>query len=97
MQRDNNYPSLIRDIVVAAKGVFLRDFLAVRSLLEGLANAGKIVDLQKRHRLLPAAPNKYFEQYYLPRRSFITIDGSCFMLPMEACKAVPLMAYWFVD
>lgn len=52
---------LLREVVDKANGVFLWVFLIVRSLLQGLTNADRIVDLQKRLRYLPADLEIYFE------------------------------------
>ena len=52
---------LVSEVVDKANGVFLWVFLIVRSLLQGLTNADRIVDLQRRLRYLPADLETYFE------------------------------------
>jgi len=47
-KHDDRCPDFIEEIVQTADGVFLWVFLVVRSLLEGLTNADRIVDLQRR-------------------------------------------------
>jgi hypothetical protein len=61
-KRDHRSLDLVRDIVEAASGIFLWVFLVVRSLLEDLTNVDRIVDLQRRLRLLPTDLNKSFER-----------------------------------
>jgi hypothetical protein len=97
-QRDDQRLELVRDIVDAAKGVFLWVFLVVRSLLEGLTNADKIVDMQRRLYLLPTDLNEHFErilfavdEFYPEKTAYI------FQITVEACETLPLMSYWFID
>ena len=89
--------NLVQDIVNAAQGVFLWVFLVVRSLLEGLTNADRIIDLQRRLRLLPTDLNEYF------KRMLFTIDkfyreqtAQMFQVTLVAREILPLMSYWFL-
>ncbi|KAE8453239.1 hypothetical protein EG329_011306 [Mollisiaceae sp. DMI_Dod_QoI] len=95
---DDKCLDLVQDIVDTAKGVFLWVFLAVRSLLEGLTNADRIVDLKKRLRLLPTDLNEYFD------RILFTVDGfyqeqmsQMFQVTLAARETLPVMCYWFID
>ena len=45
---------LVNEIVCKARGVLLGVFLVIRSLMKGLTNADRIVDLQRRLRQLPS-------------------------------------------
>ena len=97
-ERDNRSLDLIQDIIEAASGVFLWVFLVVRSLLEGLTNADRISDLQRRLRLLPTDLDEYFE------RILSTIDefyrkqtARMFLVTLAAQETLPLMTYWFID
>lgn len=48
------------EIVSRAQGVFLWVFLVVRSLVQGLTNADRITDLERRLRSLPTDLETYF-------------------------------------
>jgi len=70
----------------------------VRSLLEGLTNADRIVDLQRRVRLLPTDLNEYFE------RILFTVDNlyrketaQMFQITLMARDTLSLINYWFID
>lgn len=58
---DDRCPDLVNEIVANAEGVFLWVFLVLRSLLEGLTNADRIIDLQRRLEEIPRDLDRYFE------------------------------------
>ena len=58
--RDARGQDLVQEIVDKARGVFLWVVLVVRSLLNGLRNADRICDLQRRLREFPDTLEKYF-------------------------------------
>ena len=96
-EEDNHALNLVQDIVDAAQGVFLWVFLVVRSLLEGLTNADRFVDLHRRLRLLPTDLNEYF------KRMLFTIDkfyrrqtAQLFQVTLFAREILPLMSYWYL-
>ncbi|KAH7360458.1 hypothetical protein BKA65DRAFT_421518 [Rhexocercosporidium sp. MPI-PUGE-AT-0058] len=106
-EKDPSYPNLdeeesqslnlVEEIVDAAKGVFWV-FLVVRSLLEGLTNADRIVDLQRRLRLLPTDLNEYFEKILFTINSFYRKQTAhMFQVTLTAHEILPLMSYWFLD
>ena len=97
-QRDSHCLDLIQDVVDAAKGVFLWVFLVVRSLLEGLTNADRIVDLQRRLRLLPTDLNEYFERILFTVDNFYRKQtAQMFRVTLTAYDTLPSLCYWFID
>ena len=59
MRERQRCKELVGEVVDRAHGVFLWVFLVVRSLLQGLTNADRIADLQRRLRRLPVDLNKF--------------------------------------
>ncbi|KAH8782029.1 hypothetical protein F5882DRAFT_499362 [Hyaloscypha sp. PMI_1271] len=97
-RRDSHCLDLIQDVVDAAKGVFLWVFLVVRSLLEGLTNADRIVDLQRRLRLLPTDLNGYFERILFTVDNFYRKQtAQMFRVTLAAYNTLPSLCYWFID
>jgi len=97
-RRDNRSLDLVKDIVDAAQGVFLWVFLVVRSLLEGLTNADRIVDLQRRLRLLPTDLNEYFERILFTVDNFYMKEtAQMFQITLKSLGPLSLIAYWFID
>jgi hypothetical protein len=83
--------------VDSAKGVFLWVFLVVRSLLEGLTNADRIVDLQ-RLKDLPTDLNEYFQRIlYTVDEMYRQQTVLMFQVTLRAHETLPLMNYWFID
>ncbi|KAI1817843.1 hypothetical protein GGS20DRAFT_458236 [Poronia punctata] len=58
---DDQYATLVQDIVNKAEGVFLWVYLVVRSLKDGLTNADTISKLQQRLQKLPSGLSEYFD------------------------------------
>jgi hypothetical protein len=97
-ETDEGTPDLVKDIVDAANGVFLWVYLVVDSLLDGLMNEDKVIDLQRRLRQLPTELKQYF------RHIFDRIDDHyreqtthVFRVALAAHDTLPLLAYWFMD
>lgn len=63
-QRDTRSQNLEQEIVDKARGVFLWVVLVTRSLLDGVRNADRICDMQRRLRKFPETLEKYFSQMY---------------------------------
>jgi hypothetical protein len=61
LRYDSRCPGLVTAIVNASQGVFLWVFLVVRSLLGGLTNDDRIVDLIRRLNELPTDLEEYFD------------------------------------
>jgi hypothetical protein len=96
-ETDNRCPDLVKEIVDAAKGVFLWVFLVVRSLLQGLTNADRIVDLQKRLHEIPRGLEEYF------RKIVFDVDhryqqqmARTFLIALRVTN-LPIIAYWIAD
>ena len=90
--------SLIQEIVDGAKGVFLWVRLVVQSLLEGITNADRMVDLRRRMHSLPTDLEEFFT------RIVFTVDpfyrqrtAHFFQVTIQAQATLPLMLYWFMD
>lgn len=95
-EEDSQSLNLVQNIVDAAQGVFLWVFLVVRSLLEGLTNADRIVDLQRRLQLIPTDLNEYFERMLFTIDSFYRNQtAQMFQVTLVAREILPLMNYWF--
>ena len=96
--RDSRIQDLVLEIVEKARGVFLWFVLVVKSLLSGLQNADRILDLQKRLRNFPDTLEKYFDQM------FNSIDpiyreetAQTFKFALEAVEPLTLLTYSFLD
>lgn len=97
-QRDSRCLDLVQDIADAAKGVFLWVFLVVRSLLEGITNSDRVVDLQRRLELLPTDLNEYFERILFTVDNFYRRQtAQMLQVTLMAHDTLPLMSYWFID
>ena len=85
-------------IVRRAQGVFLWVFLVVRSLMEGLTNADRITDLERRLQSLPTDLEAYFrhmleniEEFYVQQ----TVQT--FHVALQAVEPLSLMTYAMMD
>ena len=86
------------EIVNRAQGVFLWVFLVVRSLLQGLTNADRITDLERRLQSLPTDLKTYF------RHMLDTIEDvynqqtvRTFHIALQAVEPLNLMTYVMLD
>ena len=86
------------EIVSRAQGVFLWVFLVVRSLAQGLTNADRITDLERRLRSLPVDLETYF------RHMLDTIEDvykqqavQTFHIALQAAEPLNLMTYVMLD
>ena len=95
LQHCNN---LISEIVDKAQGVFLWVYLVVRSLREGLMNADRVIDLQRRLRALPSDLENYFRHML---KSIDDIYGDqtarTFSTAVKALEPLTLMTYAMLD
>ena len=85
-------------VVRRAQGVFLWVFLVVRSLMEGLTNADRITDLERRLESLPTDLEAYFrhmleniEEFYVQQ----TVQT--FHVALQAVEPLSLMTYAMMD
>ena len=86
------------EIVRRAQGVFLWVFLVVRSLVQGLTNADRIIDLERRLQSLPIDLETYF------RHMLDTIEDvykqqtvQTFHIALQAAEPLNLMTYVMLD
>ena len=85
-------------IVRRAQGVFLWVFLVVRSLMEGLTNADRITDLERRLQSLPTDLEAYF-RHMLENIEDIYVQQTVqtFHVALQAVKPLSLMTYAMMD
>ena len=90
--------SLEDEIVSRAQGVFLWVFLVVRSLIEGLTNADRITDLERRLRSLPTDLEAYF-RHMLENIEDVYMQQTVqtFHIALQAVKPLNLMTYAMID
>ena len=89
----------LEDVIIRrAQGVFLWVFLVVRSLIQGLTNADRITDLERRLQSLPTDLEAYF------RHMLEDIDGvyvqktvQTFQIALHATEPLSLMTYEMMD
>ena len=86
------------EIVSRAQGVFLWVFLVVRSLVQGLTNADRIIDLERRLQSLPTDLETYF------RHMLDSIEDvykqqtvQTFYIALQAAEPLNLMTYVMLD
>jgi hypothetical protein len=96
-ETDYSTPDLVKEVVDAASGVFLWVFLVVQSLLDGLTNGDRIIDLQRRLRLLPKTLKEYFKSTFSNIDDFyLEQTAHMFLITLAAQKILPLLTYWFI-
>lgn len=100
--RDARSQDLINEIVEKASGVFLWVVLVVRSLLNGLKNADRISDLQRRLRKFPDTLEKYFSHIHVSIEETYreqTAQAYTYVLTAADISAEPisLMTFSFLD
>ncbi|KAM0794759.1 hypothetical protein BDR22DRAFT_814707, partial [Usnea florida] len=89
---------LVNEIVQRAHGVFLWVFLVIRSLTSGLANADRIVDLQRRLDSLPDDLEDYFKNMLdTIDPTYLQQAAQTFQVALKASKPLNLMTYCMLD
>lgn len=85
-------------IVSRAQGVYLWVFLVVRSLMEGLTNADRITDLERRLQSLPSALEAYF-RHMLENIENVYVQQTVqtFHIALQAVEPLNLMTYAMLD
>ena len=96
--RDDRSQDLVQNIVEKAQGVFLWVRLAVRSLLQGLRNADRVCDLQRRLREFPETLEKFFSHMIASIEPvYREQTAQAFRYALEADDPPSLMMYSFLD
>ena len=97
-KRDSRCNAITKEVVEKAQGVFLWVFLVVRSLAEGLDNADRFIDLQRRLRSFPADLDAYF------RHILFSLDpiyreqtAHAFQVSLYTVRPLSLLNHWFLD
>ena len=98
-KRENAYCiDLVNEVVSKAQGVFLWVFLVVRSLLTGLTNADRIMDLRRRLRHLPADLESYFAHMLASIDNFYEQQtAQTFKIALDASEPQTIMTYVMLD
>ena len=100
---DTRSQDLVQEIVSKARGVFLWVVLVTRSLLNGLRNADRICDLQRRLREFPATLEKYFSHMYSSiEETYRELTARTFKFVLAASmgnigRQLPLILFSFLD
>ena len=85
-------------IVSRAQGVFLWVFLVVRSLGEGLTNADRITDLERRLQSLPTDLEAYFRHMLENiEDAYVQQTVQIFHIALQAVEPLNLMTYAMMD
>ena len=86
------------EIVRRAQGVFLWVFLVVRSLVQGLTNADRVTDLERRLRSLPTDLENYF-RHMLDNIEDVYKQQTVqtFHIALQAAEPLNLMTYVMLD
>ena len=89
---------LVNEVVQRAHGVFLWVFLVVRSLISGLANADRVIDLQRRLDSLPDDLEDYFKHMLdTIDQTYLQQTAQTFQVALEASEPLNLMTYCMLD
>ncbi|KAI2617968.1 hypothetical protein GGS26DRAFT_575604 [Hypomontagnella submonticulosa] len=89
---------LVSDIVNGANGVFLWVRLVVQSLLEGITNADRVIDLRRRLHSMPKDLNDFFDRILFGVDNFYKQQTShFFQVTLIAHVTLPLICYWYMD
>ncbi|KAK4207879.1 hypothetical protein QBC37DRAFT_454306 [Rhypophila decipiens] len=95
---DHRCQELIHEIVIRADGVFFWARLVVNSLLQGVTNADRIVDLQRRLGTYPQDLTLLFErELFSVESDYQHATARFFQVTLDTRTILPLMAYWFID
>ena len=96
--RDARFDEIIVELVNKAQGVFLWVHLVVRSLIEGLQNCDRIVDLQRRLRDFPSDLEQYFQHIFNSLDSIYQAQmARAFHVSLATSRPMALLNYWFLD
>ena len=102
-QKDTRSQELVEEIVDKARGVFLWVVLVTRSLLDGVRNADRICDLQRRLRKFPGTLEKYFSHMYFSiDETYREQTAQTFKYVLaasigERSRPLPLILFSFLD
>ena len=96
--RHNRSQDLAQEIADKAQGVFLWVRLVVKSLLTGLGNADRIIDLRRRLRDFPETLEEYFGHMIASVEPIYREQtAQAFKYALEAREPLHLMTYSFLD
>lgn len=97
-ERDARCDAVVVELVDKAQGVFLWVHLVVRSLIEGLQNCDRIVDLQRRLRGFPSDLEDYFQHIFDSLDPIYRAQTArAFQVALAASRPMTLLNYWFLD
>jgi hypothetical protein len=89
---------VVEEIVEKSKGVFLWVYLVVRSLVQGLINHDRVMDLQKRLLDFPSDLDAFFRQIFTSLDPVYRIQTArTFQVALANRGPLSLLNYWFLD
>ncbi|KAF2807226.1 uncharacterized protein BDZ99DRAFT_337271, partial [Mytilinidion resinicola] len=98
IERDPRGEEIAREVVDKAQGVFLWVFLVVRSLVEGLQNSDRIIDLQRRLRQFPSDLEAFFMHIFTSLDSIYQAQTArAFQVAIATTEPLAPKIYWFLD
>ncbi|KAK2765469.1 hypothetical protein FQN54_008323 [Arachnomyces sp. PD_36] len=95
---DPRYRDLTEELIEKAQGVFLWVFLVVRSLVDGLENCDRLVDLQRRLREFPSDLQDFFTHIFDSLEPVYKKQvARAFRVALAALTPLSPLNYWFLD
>jgi NACHT domain len=95
---DVDVSSLSSEIVQNARGVFLWVFLVVRSLISGLKNCDRLMDLKRRLREIPPDLDGFFRHIFNSLEPVYKRQAArSFQVALAAGRPLSLLNHWFID
>lgn len=96
--RDPQADALLKEITSRAQGVFLWVYLVVRSLVRGLQNRDRMIDLQRRLREFPSDLDDFFTHILMSLDATYRMQAArVFQVALAAPRPLSLINYWYVD
>ncbi|KAH7308643.1 hypothetical protein B0I35DRAFT_99228 [Stachybotrys elegans] len=96
--RDSQADALLAEITSRAQGVFLWVYLVVRSLVRGLQNRDRIVDLYRRLRAFPSDLDDFFMHILMSLEETYRVQTArIFRVALAAPRPLSLLNYWYID
>lgn len=96
--RDPQADALLTEITSRAQGVFLWVYLVVRSLIRGLLNRDRMIDLQRRLRAFPSDLDDFFTHILMSLDETYRVQTArSFRIALAAPRPLSLLNYWYTD
>lgn len=96
--REPQAAALLSEITSRAQGVFLWVYLVVRSLVQGLQNRDRLVDLQRRLWAFPSDLDDFFNHILVSLdKTYRAQTARLFQVALAIPRPLSLLNYWYVD